>query len=42
MTFEDVNFDYKMLDEMPIGNLADVCNRTWQLNEEFECDGCTI
>ena len=39
MTKEDI---IKMLDEMPIGNLADVCHRTWQLNEEFECDGCTI
>lgn len=39
MTKEDI---IKMLDEMQIGNLADVCNRTWQLNEEFECDGCTI
>lgn len=34
----------KMIDDMPVGNQADVCRKTWELREEINevCDGCTL
>lgn len=34
----------KMIDDMPVGNLADVCRKTWELREDINevCDGCTL
>lgn len=30
----------KMIDDMPVGNLADVCRKSWDIHEA--CEGCTL